>query len=61
MNADDLSLCRLIDEIHLQAPAFGARQIRDLFRVEHGKFVGRHRVGRLMKVMGVEGKCPLSR
>lgn len=54
MNEDDLSLCRLIDEIHLQAPAFGARQIRDLLRVEHGISVGRHRVGRLMKVMGIE-------
>jgi len=33
---EDLGVCRLIDAIHLRAPAFGARKIRDLRRAEHG-------------------------
>jgi len=50
----DLEVCRLIDEIHLRAPAFGARMIRDLLRVEHGLSTSRGKVGRLMKLMGIE-------
>jgi len=50
----DLEVCRLIDAIHLRAPAFGARKIRDLLRVEHGIRMSRGRVARLMRRMGIE-------
>ena len=51
---EDLAVCRLIDEIHLEAPAFGSRKIRDLLEVEHRTKMGRGRVRRLMGLMGVE-------
>lgn len=52
-NQEDLAICRLIDEIHLEAPAFGSRKIRDLLEVEYDKKMGRGRVRRLMRMMGV--------
>ena len=51
---EDLEVCRLIDAIHLRAPAFGARKIRDVLRIEHEIEQGRRRTGRLMKLMGIE-------
>ena len=51
--AEDMETCRLIDEIHLRAPAFGARKIRDLLEAEHGIRLSRGKVGRLMKLMGI--------
>ena len=50
----DLDLCLLIDRIHLEAPGFGARKIRDLLRVEHGIGMSRGRVSRLMARMGIQ-------
>ena len=44
----------MIDEIHLEAPAFGSRKIRDLLEVEHGMKMSRGRVRRLMRVMGLQ-------
>ncbi len=49
----DLELCELIERIHLEAPAFGARKIRDLLRVEYGILAGRRRVARLMARLGI--------
>jgi putative transposase len=51
---EDLEACRRIDEIHLRAPAFGARKIRDLLRLEHDIRMSRGKVSRLMKLMGIE-------
>jgi putative transposase len=51
---EDLAVCRLIDEIHLEAPAFGSRKIRDLLEIEHHKKMSRGRVRRLMRLMGVK-------
>jgi putative transposase len=50
---DDAAICRLIDEIHLEDPAFGVRKIRDVLRRHHGINTGRSRVARLMRHMGV--------
>jgi putative transposase len=51
---EDAALCRLIDEIHLEDPAFGARKIRDVLRRHHGINTSRPRVARLMRHMGME-------
>ena len=51
--AEELKLCRFIDEIHTKAPAFGARKIRDLLRVEHGILTTRGRVRHQMRKMGI--------
>lgn len=44
---------RRIDELHLEHPFAGSRMLRDLLR-EEGHPVGRKRVRRLMKKMGIE-------
>jgi len=51
-NEDALALMRLIDEAFLESPYYGARQMmRHLHRLGH--CVGRHRVARLMRKMGL--------
>lgn len=52
--ARELELCRLIDAIHMRAPAFGSRKIRDLLSVEYGKQTTRGRVLHLMRKMGIK-------
>jgi putative transposase len=49
----DLALMRLIDELHLKRPFFGARKIAFVLS-QSGHKVGRHRVTRLMRLMGLE-------
>jgi len=53
MLEEDLLLMRKIDELHLDFPFAGTRMLRDLLRRE-GCWVGRKRVRRLMRVMGIE-------
>ena len=52
-SVEDLALMRRIDELHLEYPFAGSRMLRDLLRNE-GKLVGRKRVRRLMRQMGIE-------
>jgi putative transposase len=49
----DLALMRRIDELHLEYPFLGSRQLRDCLRLE-GHQIGRKRVRRLMRLMGIE-------
>jgi putative transposase len=53
VSADDLALMRRLDELHLEFPFAGSRMLRDLLRNE-GQPVGRKRVRRLMRLMGIE-------
>jgi putative transposase len=52
VSAEDLSLMRRIDELHLDYPFAGSRMLRDLLR-RVGVVVGRRHVATLMKRMGV--------
>ena len=49
----DLAIMRRIDELHLDYPFAGSRMLRDLLRGE-GIAIGRQRVARMMKRMGIE-------
>ena len=51
--AENLSLMRRLDELHLAHPFYGSRQLARHLRRE-GVVVGRHRVRRLMRRMGME-------
>ena len=52
-SAETLALMRRIDELYLRYPFYGSRQmVRHLAR--EGVTVGRHRVRRLMKLLGLE-------
>ena len=51
-SAETLALMRRIDELYLEYPFYGSRQMmRHLAR--EGKRVGRHRVRRLMRLLGL--------
>ena len=52
-SVENLALMRRIDELFLKYPFYGSRQIVRHLRRE-GIFVGRHRVRRLMRLMGLE-------
>ena len=52
-SAEDLALMRRLDELYLEHPFYGSRQMVRHLRRE-GTAVGRHRVRRLMRVMGLE-------
>lgn len=49
----DLALMHRIDELHLEYPFAGSRMLRDMLRRE-GHAIGRKRVARLMRKMGIE-------
>ena len=52
-------LLRLIDEIYLRSPYYGARRIAaELNRMNLGIIIDRKRVGRLMEEMGIEALYP---
>ena len=53
----DLRLMRQIDEIHTEEPTHGAHRTRATLGHE-GVRVGRGRVGRLMRVMGIRALSP---
>jgi putative transposase len=52
LRPETLRLMRRIDELHLELPFAGSRMLRDLLRLE-GTRVGRHRIRRLMRIMGI--------
>ena len=61
----DLALMRLIDEIHLEQPHWGARGILRMLRNHEGakrwleaQPLGRKHVAALMRRMGIEALCP---
>ena len=52
-SAENLLVMRRIDELYVKYPFYGSRQmVRHLWR--EGVVIGRHRVRRLMRVMGLE-------
>ncbi len=53
VSAEDMKLMRQIDEIHLMYPFYGSRKIRNELWAK-GYDIGRDRVRRLMRKMGVE-------
>jgi len=57
MAAKDLELMRLINAVYMEFPYHGTRQMRRALRAM-GSQVGRRRVRRLMRLMGLEALCP---
>jgi len=55
--ADDLTLMRRIDKLHLDLPFYGSRRMTFALKAE-GLPVNRKRVQRLMRVMGIEALVP---
>jgi putative transposase len=59
-NEENLKLMRLLDELHLNRPFYGSRQLTRSLR-RSGYEVNRKRVRRLMQVMGIEAIYPKPR
>ncbi len=57
---EELALMRLIDEVHLQYPFYGSRQIRNELETR-GRQVNRKRIQRLMRQMGLQALYPKRR
>ncbi len=56
-DAEELSLMRRMDELHLKHPFFGSRKMTQTLKAE-GIHVNRKRVQRLMRLMGLESTAP---
>jgi putative transposase len=55
---EDLRLMRLLDELHLREPCYGARRMCQVLARDHGIRTTRKRMGRLMRWMGIEPIWP---
>lgn len=53
VSQEDIRIMRTIDEIYLECPFYGSRRIRAILN-RQGQDIGRERVQRLMRVMGIE-------
>lgn len=53
----DLTLMRLIDQLHLEHPFMGSRFMRRVL-LRQGVQVGRHHLGTMMQRMGIQALCP---
>lgn len=58
---EDLRIMRMIDELHMAEPAYGARRLCLVLNRDHGFSVDRKRVTRLMRLMGIEACWPRPR
>jgi len=54
---ENLAIMERIDELYMDNPTWGSRQMRNRLRLE-GKKVNRKRVQRLMRLMGIEALYP---
>lgn len=57
---EDVAMCKELDKLHLEFPAFGSRKLSRLLKAQ-GKPVNRKRVQRLMRIMGIEALAPKPR
>jgi len=57
LTEEDEQIMRRLDEIHTELPFYGARKLRRELR-PYGHFIGRGRVRRLMRIMGIEAMVP---
>lgn len=60
VSEEDLLLMRILDEIHMDEPTFGTRRLRAMLS-GRGYRVGRGRIRRLMRRMGIEAIYPRPR
>lgn len=58
---EDLRIMRVIDELHLQRPSYGARRLSVVLQRDHGFRADRKRTARLMKIMGIVPRWPKPR
>jgi len=57
-DAEELKLCRFLDELHIRFPWMGSRSLVDQLKQKQGLVVNRKRVRRLMRLMGIHAVYP---
>lgn len=55
---EEVCITRAIDEIYTRRPFYGSRRIQDALADNHAIHIGRHRIRRLMRLMGLEAIYP---
>lgn len=60
-NAEEREMMNLIDRIYTDCPFYGSRKIQKELKKYHQVRIGRHRVRRLMRLMGIEAIYPKSK
>ena len=61
ISSTDLNIMRLIDKIYTEDPVYGSRRIRAELNLTYGIFIGRTKVRRFMREMGIEAIYPKKR
>lgn len=57
-NPEEVRITRAIDEIYTDRPFYGSRRMKDELFDRHAIRIGRHRIRRLMRLMGLETIYP---
>lgn len=57
-NPEEIRITRVIDEVYTRHPFYGSRRIQDALADNHAIHIGRHRIRRLMRLMGLEAIYP---
>lgn len=57
-NPEEVHITRAIDEVYTRRPFYGSRRIQDALADNHAIHIGRHRIQRLMRLMGLEAIYP---
>lgn len=55
---EEIRIIRAIDEIYTQRPFYGSRRMKDALADDCAIHIGRHRIRRLMRLMGLEAIYP---
>ena len=54
---EDRKIMTIMDELYMECPFYGQRNLRENLR-DHGYHIGRKRIRRLMRIMGIEALVP---
>lgn len=55
---EEVRITRAIDEIYTKRPFYGSRRMKDALADDYAISIGRHRIRRLMRLMGLEAIYP---
>ena len=54
---EDSEIMKIMDRLYIESPSYGQRNLRENLR-DHGYHIGRKRIRRLMRIMGIEALVP---
>jgi len=60
-NPEEIRITRAIDELYTRLPFYGSRRMKDALTDNYAIHIGRHRIRRLMQIIGLETIYPKKR